>query len=66
MRFQTVAQEMQGTDDFANRAEALLGVHNPSMFVAGRMMTQEVLVLRKDDSVVGQRKCDMFWVGSRN
>jgi hypothetical protein len=37
--FQTVAQKMQGPDDLANRADALLGVHNPSMFIAGRMMT---------------------------
>jgi hypothetical protein len=64
--FQAVAQEVQVADDLANRSCSLFRVHDPGVFVARRVMTQEVLILREDNSVVRQCKCDVLSVRSPN
>ena len=41
-------------------------VNDSSVLVARRMVAQKVLVLREDDSILRERKRDMFQIGSRN
>ena len=64
LRLQAVAQEMQTPYDFANRAKSLFRIHSASVFIAGRVMAQKILILREDDSVVRSRKRDVFSVQS--
>ena len=41
-------------------------VNDPSVLIARGMVAQKVLVLREDDSILRERKRDMFQIGSCN
>ena len=57
---------MEKPHDLANRVHALLRVHNARVLIAGTVVTEEVLVLRKYHAAIGERKRNLLGVGSRD
>ena len=63
---QAIAQEMEVADNLAHRVSSLLAVDDTGVLHSCLMMAEEVLILREDDTVLRQGKCDVFRVQRGN